>query len=114
MKKFSFHNFQNCRMGLLITLYLITFNVYGSISENLAPPERDFSYIEVWMTGVVITISVAILELFLILAIKRNNKFSNPSEIAQRIDLISLISSLAFFSSFVLIYSIKGLVYLYT
>ena len=101
-------------MGLLITLYLITFNVYGSISENLAPPERDFSYIEVWMTGVVITISVAILELFFILAIKRKNRFSNPSEMAQRIDFISLISNLLFFSSFVVIYSIKGLAYLYS
>ena len=101
-------------MGLLITLYLITFNVYGSISENLAPPERDFSYIEVWMTGVVITISFAILELFFILAIKRKNKFSNLSETAQRIDYISLIVSLAFYSSFVVIYSIKGLAYLYS
>ena len=101
-------------MGLLITLYLITFNVYGSISENLAPPERDFSYIEVWMAGVVITISVAILELFFILAIKRKNKFSNLSETAPRIDFISLIVSLAFFSSFVVIYSIKGLAYLYS
>ena len=100
-------------MGLLITLYLITFNVYGSISENLAPPERDFSYIEVWMTGVVITISVAILELFVILAFKRKNRFSNPDEMAQRIDFISLIVSFVSFSCFVVIYSMKGLGYLY-
>ena len=113
IKKFSFCNFQNCRLGLLITLYLITFNVYGSISENLAPPERDFSYIEVWMAGVVITISVAILELFFILAIKRKNKFSNQSEMAQRIDFISLIITLVFYSCFVVIYSIKGFHYLF-
>ena len=31
------------RMGLLITLYLITFNVYGSISSNMAPPLWEFS-----------------------------------------------------------------------
>ena len=100
-------------MGLLITLYLITFNVYGSVSANMAPPERDFSYIEVWMTGVVITISVAILELFVILAFKRKNRFSNPDEMAQRIDFMSLIVSFVSFSCFVVIYSMKGLGYLY-
>ena len=99
-------------MGLLITLYLITFNVYGSVSANMAPPERGFSYIEVWMTAVVITISVAILELLFILAFKRKNRFFNPDEMAQRIDFISLIISFVFFSCFVVVYSIKGFQYL--
>ena len=91
-------------MGLLITLYLITFNVYGSTSSNMAPPERGFSYIEVWMTGIVITISSAILELFFILAIKRNDKFSNPDQMVKTIDFMSLIISFISFSCFVVFY----------
>ena len=96
------------RMGLLITLYLITFNVYGSISSTLAPSKRGFSYIEAWMVGVVITISVAILEYFFILAIKRRNKYANLDYVIEMIDFISLIINLAFFSSFVIFYWMKG------
>ena len=99
-------------MGLLITLYLITFNVYGSTSSNMAPPERGFSYIEVWMTGVIITISAAILELFFILAIKRSDKFANPDQLAKMIDLMSLIISFVSFSCFIVFYYMKGLEYL--
>ena len=35
-------------MGLLVTLYLISANVYNSVS---APPGRGFSYIELWAIG---------------------------------------------------------------
>ena len=76
-------------MGLLITLYLIKSNVYGSISSTIAPPKRGFSYIEVWMIGIVMTISFAILEYFFILAFKRRNKMTNPEDIIQLIDFIS-------------------------
>ena len=92
------------RMGLLITLYLITFNVYGSISSNMAPPERGFSYIEVWMTGVLITIGSAILELFFILAIKRCDKFSNPDRMVKTIDFMSLVITFISFFCFVIFY----------
>ena len=99
-------------MGLLITLYLITFNVYSSISSTIAPPKRGFSYIEVWMVGVIITISVAILEYFVILAFKRRNKNANLDYIIEMIDFISLIINLAFFSSFVIFYWMKGFGYI--
>jgi len=89
-------------MGLLITLYLITFNLYGSISSTLAPPKRGFSYIEVWMVGVVTTIS------FAILALKRRDKNANLDKIIEMIDFISLIINLTFFSSFVIFYWMKG------
>ena len=36
------------RMGLLVTLHLISSNVYNSLN---APQKRGFSYIEVWMIG---------------------------------------------------------------
>ena len=96
-------------MGLLITLYLITFNVYGSISSTLAPSKRGFSYIEAWMVGVVITISVAILEYFFILAFKRRHRNANLDYIKGMVDFISLIINLTFFSSFVTLYLLKGL-----
>ena len=93
-------------MGLLITLFLITFNVYGDTSSDLAPPSRKFSYIEVWMVGVVITISTAILEYFFILAFKRRNKYDNLDEnhTIGRIDFISLIISIIFFGCFIKLY----------
>ena len=98
-------------MGLLITLFLITFNVYGSTSSNLAPPSRRFSYIEVWMVGVVITISAAILEYFFILAFKRRNKYDNLDEnhTIGRIDFISLIISIIFFGCFIKLYWLSAL-----
>ena len=99
-------------MGLLITLSLITFNVYGSIASAFAPPKRGFSYIEVWMVGVITTISVAIIEYFSILALKRRNTFSNQDKITEKIDFISFILNLIFFMFFVLIYWMKGLEYI--
>ena len=98
-------------MGLLITLYLIKSNVYGSISSTIAPPKRGFSYIEVWMIGIVMTISFAILEYFFILAFKRRNKMTNPEDIIQLIDFISLITSIAFLIIFVAFYWMIGFKY---
>ena len=99
-------------MGLLITLCLINFNIYGSVGSTLAPPKRGFSYIEVWMVGVITTISVAIIEYFSILALKRRNTFSNQDKITEKIDFISFILNLVFFMFFVLIYWMKGLEYI--
>ena len=98
-------------MGLLITLCLITFNIYGSMGSTLAPPRRGFSYIEVWMTGVIITISVAILEYFFILTFKRRKKYANLDYIIEMIDFVSSIVTLVFFSSFVMFYWMKGFGY---
>ena len=50
-------------MGLLITVNLIAWNVYGSTN---APPKRGFSFIELWMTGVQSTILLAILGMTLL------------------------------------------------
>ena len=95
-------------MGLTITLYLITFIVYGAISSTMAPPARGFSYIEGWLAGVVSTISVAILEHVSILALKRMNVFANLEHVVKLIDGISLIITYACFSLFVVIYWLKG------
>ena len=90
-------------MGLTITLYLITFIVYCSTSA-MSPPSRGFSYIEIWMAGVVSTISIAILEHVFILAFKRMNVFSNPDHVTKKIDGISLILTF----SFIIIYWLKA------
>lgn len=100
------------RLGLLITLYLITFNIYGFVSSNIAPPKRGFSYIEVWMLGVMSTINLGILEYFFILVYKRSaNKFENLEEITRRIDTTFFIISLIFFTLFIIFYWMKGLEY---
>ena len=56
------------RLGLLVTLHLISVNVYNSVS---APPERGFSYIELWMLGMQLTIIVALVEYGMILGLKK-------------------------------------------
>ena len=102
-------------MGLLITLILITFNVYGSISSTLAPPKRGFSFIEVWMTAIIFTISFAILEYCFILVLIRMNIYldiKNKSaclEKITKIDFISLVISLIFLLLFIIFYLVKGL-----
>ena len=96
-------------MGLLITLCLINFNIYGSVSSTLAPPKRGFSYIEAWMVGVMITINFAILEYFVILAFKRKHESADLDEITQKIDSISFIISLTFFIMFNVFYWLNGL-----
>ena len=56
------------RMGLLLTLFLISSNVYNSLK---APQKRGFSYAEVWIFGVYFPIILAVLEYGAILAWKK-------------------------------------------
>ena len=60
-------------MGMLVTLYLISINVYTTLD---APPGRGFSYIELWMVGMQIPILVAMVEYGTILSLRKfqNNK----------------------------------------
>ena len=94
-------------MGLLITSYLITCNVYGSVE---APPNRGFSYIDIWATGIQCNILMAIIEFTCIIAMKRTNIKQNISskknvdDVAGIIDFISLITSFIFFCLFNLVY----------
>ena len=93
------------RMGLLITLYLISTNVYGSTE---APPNRGFSNIELWITGTQICILLAILEYSIILALKRINisLLNIISLVLQK--RFSLRFCFTFFFFFNLIYWIKS------
>ena len=60
-------------MGMVLTLYLISANVYNSVD---APNSRGFSYIELWMLGTQFPILVALLEYGYILYLY---KFANIS-----------------------------------
>ena len=63
------------RMGMLVTLYLISTNVYMSIN---APPDRGFSFIELWFVGMQLPICIALVEYSIILGMKKyHNKIDN-------------------------------------
>ena len=51
-------------MGLTVTLFLISFNVYNSVE---APPNRGLSYVDIWMLGMEFPILMAIVEYSMIL-----------------------------------------------
>ena len=90
-------------MGLLITLTLIAWNIYGSTK---APPSRGFSKIESWIIGVQCPMIFAILEYTCILALKRTQSKAviEMDRIIKIIDFISFIFSLVFFIVFNVIY----------
>ena len=113
-------------MGLLVTLYLISSNVYSSLQ---APIKRGFSYIEIFLIGTQGVIFFAILEYGFVLAWKKYSNIwndSKPKEVelmtntekkkgscfdgmshnlkVNIIDLISLIASMTFFFLFNIIY----------
>ena len=101
-------------MGLLVTLFLISSNVYTSVK---APSERGFSFLEVWVLGSHGVIFSAILEYGFVLGWK---KYGNENDVKtfkekgfssrtkndqiKLIDIISLIVSILGFFCFVGIY----------
>ena len=88
------------RLGLLVTLNLIFFNVYNSVK---GPPSRGFSYIEIWMAGMQIPILIGILEYAILLARKKYQK-SYDTKTAKNIDKWTLIGCSIYISIFVIIY----------
>ena len=64
-------------MGMIVTLYLISENVYNSVD---APKGRGFSYIEVWKLGTQMPIILALCEYGLILHLKKIAKKSNGTD----------------------------------
>ena len=110
-------------MGLLVTLYLISSNVYSSLQ---APIQRGFSYIEIFLVGNQGVIFFAILEYGFVLAWKKYSKLWNKSQVKQDrkigswfdlnmteddnikvIDMISLILAITFLIIFNTIYWIN-------
>ena len=98
-------------MGMIVTLYLISANVYSSIE---APKARGFSYIEIWMIGTQFPILLALFEYGLILYWKKMAKNAeNELEVESKqildkkikyLDFTTLIFSLVCFIAFVIFY----------
>ena len=88
-------------MGLLVTLHLISSNVYGSLN---APLNRGFSYIEVWVLGMQGTILLAIMEYGFILLCMRFQERKITEEKFRTLDLITFILSIIFFVGFNIYY----------
>ena len=66
-------------MGMIVTLYLISANVYNSVE---GPKSRGFSYIEFWMIGTQAPILLALVEYGFILFLKKiNNKVEDKKEL---------------------------------
>ena len=98
-------------MGMIVTLYLISANVYSSVE---APKARGFSYIEVWMIGTQFPILLALFEYGLILYWKKmakNTDDENDIESKQlldkkikNLDFATMILSLVSFIMFAIFY----------
>ena len=94
-------------MGMVVTLYLISANVYNSVD---APKDRGFSYIEIWMIGSQFPILLALLEYGFILYLKKVVKTldENEKQIFDKriktLDMGSMIFSFCCFMIFAIIY----------
>ena len=101
------------RMGMLVTLYLISANGYNSLD---APASRGFSYIEIWMIGSQFPILLALIEYGIILYLKKrgikttvvamdpkDSEQEFPNKL-QKIDYIVMVVSACFFTLFTLFY----------
>ena len=98
-------------MGMIVTLYLISANVYSSVK---APKERGFSYIEIWMIGTQFPILLALCEYGFILYWKKiARKSGNQNDVESKekldeqiksLDFAMLIFSFVYFIIFAIIY----------
>ena len=105
---------------MIVTLYLISANVYNSVD---APKTRGFSYIEIWMLGTQFPIILALLEYGFILFMKKIAKKSDDEitsfnqidtqldldKIIKHLDFGTMIFSFFFFVIFTLLYWIVAL-----
>ena len=96
------------RMGLLVTLFLISTNVYGKVA---APEGRGFSLIELWMLGTNFPILAAIVEYGYVLILQTRKIASlygkdldDYNDYLKKVDTIALIVSFIYQILFVCIY----------
>ena len=99
-------------MGMVVTLYLISANVYNSVD---APRTREFGYIEIWMFGSQFPILLALFEYGFVLYLKKVVKVSDENatesfeENIKTLDLATMIFSFCCFVIFASIYWIVAL-----
>ena len=96
------------RMGLLVTLFLISTNVYGKVS---APQGRGFTLIELWMLGTNFPILAAIVEYACLLLLQarkvtalQGKLLDNFNQHLKKIDNIAFIISFAYQIIFTFLY----------
>ena len=97
-------------MGMIVTLYLISANVYNSVD---APKNRGFSYIEIWMFGTQFPILVALLEYGFVLLLKKVAKLSDENEkkiFEENIKMLDLATAIFSFCSFLMFVSVYWIV----
>ena len=73
------------RMGMLVTLFLISTNSYNSVD---APEDRGVSFIEIWMIGTHLPLMFALIEYGIILG---SDKLSGKKWNHKKWDIVSLI-----------------------
>ena len=100
-------------MGMILTLYLISSNVYNSVN---APYDRGFSYIEVWILGTQLPILLAFFEYGYVLYLKKveakvgeQSQVMNPSnpnldDRIKKMDFVTMIISFVFYVTFAFLY----------
>ena len=103
-------------MGMIVTLYLISANVYNSVD---APKGRGFSYIEIWMLGAQFPIILALCEygflLYLIKVFKESENQKNLNfkpvnakaeldDKIKKVDFATMVFSFMFFVLFASMY----------
>jgi hypothetical protein len=99
-------------MGMIVTLYLISANVYNSVD---APKNRGFCYIEIWMFGSQFPSLIALLEYAFVLYLKKVVEISDQIEMKifeekiKKLDLATMIFSFCCFMIFAIIYWIVAL-----
>ena len=76
------------RMGLLITLFLISTNVYISVK---APEGRGYSFIEIWLIGAWGTILFSIIEYGLILGWKKHSNRDGLEKMDKTVKSIGIM-----------------------
>ena len=86
---------------MIVTLYLISANVYNSVD---APKSRGFSYIEIWALGSQIPIALALLEYGFILFLKRIGNKPEAENLIKKLDFGTMVFSFIYFVIFASIY----------
>ena len=90
-------------MGMILTLYLISANVYNSVD---ATENMGFSYIEIWMLGTQFPILLALFEYGFVLYLKKIAKQDEPNldDKIKWLDFITMIISFVCFITFASLY----------
>ena len=97
------------RMGLLVTLFLISVNVYNSMD---GPPDRGVSYVEIWILGTQCPLILGLLEYAVVLTLLKksskidawNDALDDVNANIQKYDNGTFIFSISYYLLFVVTY----------